>query len=53
MQESRKMRCILVFMLLTIGVVVFCILNVCIGSVKISLSDIGKAVTGKEISKTV
>ena len=53
MQKDRKARCIFAFILLTIGVVVFCILNVCIGSVKISLSDIGKAVTGKEISKTV
>lgn len=52
MQENRKIRYIVAFILLGAGVVVFCVLNVCIGSVKISLSDIGRTIIGQEISET-
>lgn len=52
MQENRKMRYIVAFILLGAGVVVFCVLNVCIGSVKIALSDIGRTIIGQDISET-
>lgn len=53
MHESRKVRYIFVLLLLGVGVAVFCVLNICIGSVEISLADIGRAIAGREISKTV
>lgn len=52
MQENRKIRYLIAMILLGAGVVVFCVLNVCIGSVKISLSDIGKMILGQKISET-
>lgn len=52
MHESRKVRYIFMLLLLGVGVVVLCVLNICIGSVKISLTDIGRAIAGIEISKT-
>lgn len=52
MHESRKVRYIFMLLLLGVVVVVLCVLNICIGSVKISLTDIGRAIAGIEISKT-
>lgn len=52
MHESRKVRYIFMLLLLVVVVVVLCVLNICIGSVKISLTDIGRAIAGIEISKT-
>lgn len=52
MKSNRYFRYIMAFLLLITGVAVFLILNVCIGSVEISLPDIARAVMGKEIDKT-
>ena len=40
MQKNRRFRCIASMILLLLGVIVFMILNICIGSVKITLEDI-------------
>ncbi len=50
MQRSRKIRYMIAFLLLGISVLVFVALNVCIGTVKISLSDIIASAMGQEIS---
>lgn len=52
MRENRRYRFIAAFILLIIGVCFFLVLNICIGSVKISLSDIGGAFSGAEIDET-
>ena len=49
MQHSRKIRYMLAFLLLFAGVITFVILNVCIGTVKISLKDILASVGGEKI----
>lgn len=51
--ENRAGRCMAVFALLAVCVILFLILNVCIGSVKISLSDVGKSITGQDIGQTL
>lgn len=48
MYENRKYRYIAAFALLGMGVFLSFILNVCIGSVKITLSDIVQTLTGRE-----
>ncbi|MDD6482234.1 MAG: iron ABC transporter permease [Lachnospiraceae bacterium] len=48
--HHRKIRYIAVFLLLGIGVLVFVILNVCIGTVSISPQDILASLGGREIS---
>ena len=50
MQHSRKGRYIAAFLLLGVSVLVFVGLNVCIGTVEISLSDIIASVRGEEIN---
>ena len=50
MQHSRKRRYIAAFLLLGVSVLVFVGLNVCIGTVEISLSDIIASVRGEEIN---
>lgn len=52
MQHSRKIRYISVFLLLGISVLSFMVLNVCIGTVKISLSDILASVRGVKIENS-
>ena len=52
MRLNRTIRYSTVFVLLAAGAAMLLILNVRIGSVEISLPDIAKAVTGKEIDKT-
>lgn len=52
MQYSKKIRYIAAFLLLGISVLVFVVLNVCIGTVEISLQDIVAAVMGKEIDNS-
>lgn len=47
MSHSRKMRYILSFLVLLMGVFVFDILNICIGTVKISITDILTALREK------
>jgi iron complex transport system permease protein len=50
MQHSRKIRNIIAFLLLGISVLAFVAMNVCIGTVKISLEDIMAAIGGREIN---
>lgn len=52
MQKSRKYRYIASFIFLGIGVVIFLALNICIGSVSITLPDILAALTGQENNET-
>ncbi len=52
MQRSRKIRYMIAFLLLGISVLVFVALNVCIGTVKISLSDIIASAMGQEIGNS-
>lgn len=52
MQRSRKIRYMIAFLLLGISVLVFAALNVCIGTVKISLSDIIASAMGQEITNS-
>lgn len=47
MQKSRKYRYTASFIFLGIGVVIFLILNICIGSVSITLPDILEALAGQ------
>lgn len=52
MRDSRKIRYMAAFILLGAGVLVFLILNCCIGSVKIPMADIISAVKGNEIENS-
>ncbi|MCI5856911.1 MAG: iron ABC transporter permease [Agathobacter sp.] len=49
MQKNRIRRGIVTLCLLLAGILVLLVLSVCIGSVNISLSDIGRSLCGKEI----
>ena len=51
MRDGRKIRYMAAFILLGVGVLVFLILNCCIGSVKIPMADIISAVKGNEIAE--
>lgn len=53
MQQNRKRRYIAVFIILCVGVFVFFILNVCIGSVKITCSDIVRTFAGQADNEKV
>lgn len=52
MRDGRKIRYMAAFILLGVGVLVFWILNCCIGSVKIPMADIISAVKGNEIENS-
>lgn len=52
MQHSRKIRYIIAFLLLSISVLVFVAMNVCIGTVKISLEDIIVSIGGGQINNS-
>ncbi len=52
MRQSRKKRQITAFFLLGLGVLVFLILNICIGSVRITLPQIGAILSGGEREET-
>lgn len=52
MQHSRKVRYITTFLLLGIGVLAFVVLNVCIGTVEISVGDIVASLMGKKIDNS-
>lgn len=52
MRDGRKIRYMAAFILLVVGVLVFLILNCCIGSVKIPMADIISAVKGNEIENS-
>ncbi|MCM1183699.1 MAG: iron ABC transporter permease [Roseburia sp.] len=50
--RNRKCRYIAVFLLLGVGALVFLLMNVCIGSVRIAPSDIAGALAGRTGSET-
>ena len=52
MQHSRKIRYIIAFLLLSISVLVFVAMNVCIGTVKISFEDIIASIGGRQINNS-
>ena len=52
MQHSRKIRYIIAFLLLSISVLVLVAMNVCIGTVKISLEDIIASIGGRQINNS-
>lgn len=52
MRDGRKIIYMAAFILLGVGVLVFLILNCCIGSVKIPMADIISAVKGNEIENS-
>ena len=52
MQKSRIYRYIAAFLFLGIGVVFFAVLNICIGSVKITFSDMITSLTGQAGNET-
>ena len=52
MQHSRKIRYIIAFLLLCISVLVFVAMNVCIGTVKISMEDIIASIGGRQINNS-
>ena len=52
MQHSRKIRYIIAFLLLSISVLVFVAMNVCIGTVKISLEDIIASIGGRQVNNS-
>ena len=52
MQHSRKIRYIIAFLLLSISVLVFVAMNVCIGTVKISLEDIIASIGGGQVNNS-
>lgn len=49
MQDNRKMRCILAFLVLGISTVMLVILNICIGTVEIPFRDILQSIAGKSV----
>lgn len=53
MQKSRKYRYIAAFIFLGIGVVVFFALNICIGSVSITLPEIVESLTRQKDKETI
>ena len=52
MQHSRKIRYMVAFLLLGISVLIFVAMNVCIGTVKISMEDIMASIGGKKINSS-
>ena len=53
MGKKRTLRYIIAFTVLVLGICVFFVLNVCIGSVKISLKDVLAALSGRTIDETI
>ena len=49
MQHNRTLRVITAFLLLTAGIILFLILNVCIGTVAIPFKDILSSIRGQEV----
>lgn len=52
MQQKRKMRYQMAFLILAVGVLVLVVANVCIGTVKIPLADIVASIRGEEIENS-
>ena len=53
MEQKRRIRYIVSFLILVVGIIVFFVLNICIGSVKISLPDVLACLTGRDVSETI
>lgn len=53
MYQNRKRRYIIVFIFLSISMLVFFMLNVCIGSIKIALSDVLITLVGHNSDETI
>jgi len=53
MGKKRTLRYIIAFAVLVLGICVFFVLNVCIGSVKISIKDVLAALSGRTLDETV
>ena len=53
MGKKRTLRYIIAFAVLVLGICVFFVLNVCIGSVKISVKDVLAALSGRTIDETI
>ena len=53
MYQNRKRRYIIVFIFLSISMLVFFMLNVCIGSIKIALSDVVITLVGHNSDETI
>lgn len=53
MQKNRKYRFFLAFFSLGISVLIFMVLNICIGSVKVTLPDIVANLAGQKSSETI
>ena len=53
MGKKKTLRYIIAFTVLVLGICVFFVLNVCIGSVKISLKDVLAALSGRTLDQTV
>ena len=53
MQKNRKCRYIMAFIFLSIGIAIFLTLNICIGSVSITLPEILETMAGQENSETI
>ena len=51
MHHNRTLRVITAFLLLAAGIILFLILNVCIGTVSIPLRDILSSIRGQEVLK--
>ena len=52
MEQKRKIRYIIVFLLLVGCVALLCVLNICIGSVSIPVFDILASIQGKTVENT-
>ena len=53
MEQKRRIRYIVSFLILVVGIIVFFVLNICVGSVKISLPDVLACLTGRDVSETI
>lgn len=53
MGKKKTLRYIIAFTVLVLGICVFFVLNVCIGSVKISLKDVLSSLGGRPVNETV
>ena len=53
MGKKKTLRYIIAFTVLVLGICVFFVLNVCIGSVKISLRDVLSSLGGRPVNETV
>ena len=53
MEQKRRIRYTVSFLILVVGIIVFFVLSICVGSVKISLPDVLACLTGRDVSETI